>query len=122
MLTAKELRLGNKVYSVYSPYGVEQGRGVVSVTLSILNDIPNKMSFRYEPLPLSIELLESLGFINATIRNNPRNSTWVLGDIHLWADNKGNIAYKGQFNTTFIKHLHHLQNLYFALTGKELDI
>lgn len=43
---------------------------------------------------------------------------WEDKKIMLWADYNGNIHY----DNLWVKWLHQLQNLYFALTGTELEI
>ena len=65
----------------------------------------------FKPIPLTEEWLERFGF-----HNNYRMEWW-----------KGEILYDSGFvskevpaHGTYVKHVHQLQNLYFALTGEEL--
>lgn len=68
-------------------------------------------------IPLTEEILLKCGFQKyaPSIFNEDR---YVLGFVSLIVTNSKDIL----FNGIHIKHLHQLQNLYFALTGKELHI
>lgn len=71
----------------------------------------------FNPIPLTPEILEKCGF--ETIGKPPFYSMRlpVNGlDELCWYSQDGFIRYLG------IKHLHQLQNLYFALTGNELEV
>ena len=78
-----------------------------------------------KPVPLTEEWLLKFGFETKKWRSQD-------GLIDLWIKGNGNIYFELQHNgdnyeydwTTIIevKYVHSLQNLYFALTGKELTI
>lgn len=76
--------------------------------------------YNIEPIPLTPELLQKAGF------------KWV-SSIYRWKHDCGyeiirhdfgfeNGLGNGSFRQPSLKHLHQLQNLYFALTGEELTI
>jgi hypothetical protein len=113
MIKANELRIGNWV-------NVQDQ----SVQLSFIDNEDNE---EFEPIPLTPEIVEKCGFVNKAV-----HEFWMSKQAtHLWA----NVAYSmtghvllkdtihsGSVRITNIKFLHQLQNLYFALTGEELEI
>jgi len=108
-MKANELRIGNLIYNV-------DRREPVEVTASILQDLTIWNSgVIYAPIPLTEEWLDKFGFV----KNNHRYSinNFVIANYGgVWgvdiSDDLG----------TNLKHVHQLQNLYFALTGEELTI
>ena len=65
----------------------------------------------YKPIPLNIEWLEFFGF-------KKNNMYWIDDtNIGFTFHKNGDIEWNQPKN---IKYVHELQNLYFALTGKEL--
>lgn len=88
----------------------------------------------YDPIPLSPEVLKDFGFeIEKTSRHEwPMHkisnveTVYEIGDIDGsdWfqvkeVNNDGSLVYNCSVKAN-LKHLHQLQNLYFALTGEEL--
>jgi hypothetical protein len=77
-----------------------------------------------DPIPLTSELLERCGF-NKGNKYGLRNFWDGPGDICLADIDKENAyrLYGSEWTIgQNIKYLHHLQNLYYALTGEELQI
>src|SRR5690606_30786472 len=74
----------------------------------------------YEPIPLTPEWLERLGF-----KKNETKDWWpcyVLDDYNIYFDN-GDILMDGDYiPTARIEYVHQFQNLYSILTGEELEI
>jgi hypothetical protein len=76
-----------------------------------------------EPIPLTEEWLVKFGF------DKVADNTWLLGDGFYIDLKKGHITevfvywvdVNSRNNFIVIKHVHSLQNLYFALTGEELN-
>ena len=117
MMKTSELRIGNWVD--------QPNEGVTKVT-SILNDLQIKTETGYvdkycRSIPLTEEWLVRFGF------EKPAHS-WCGDKFHLsnwdkypdcWcvALNKNNAILVDK-----LKHVHQLQNLYFALTGEELEL
>ena len=104
-MDAKELRIGN--YILF---------GVINEPIKITGGIDEKNTTiqMAKPIPLTEEWLLKFGFSKYGRLNTNDNfkliydydlSTFYLDDIGLE-----------------LKHVHQLQNLYFALTGKELTI
>lgn len=113
-MKATELRIGNWVH--YNSFD-----GVVCS--SDLFDI-DKGIIKAKPIPLTEEWLERFGF------RLPAHS-WIGDKFHLSEYGKGSkypnggiwvvAMNKNNAIITEIKYVHSLQNLYFALTGEELN-
>jgi len=117
MINANELRIGNWV--------------LIESHITTVNHIMGDEDY-FLPIPLTPEILEKCGFV----KNKVQNDCIELGgiDFHLelmWG--KENYYYpmltqtpQGcEERTVFlnrINSLHQLQNLYFALTGQELEV
>lgn len=115
-----ELRIGN---------WVEQPNNGVTRVTAILNDLQIKTETGYidkycRPIPLTEEWLLNFGFRLGGDRFDKEASNglfriWSLGLIHETyhtnriGDDMGDME---------LKHVHQLQNLYFALTGEELTL
>lgn len=102
-MKANELRLGNYVYDNLG--GVLKIKGIsLDSTLSHI-----------KPIPLTEEWLVKFGFIS-----NPYEDRYEKGLIHVECDKTKGATYLWINNMPHIKHIHQLQNLYFAITGEEL--
>jgi hypothetical protein len=104
-----ELRIGNKIYY----------NGKVS-TIDLMDFVLIKESDEeqlryYKPIPLTEDILIKAGFerINNKYRFK-KGWHWItIDNCSLYINDK---------QIVLIDYLHQLQNLYFALTGEELDI
>jgi len=118
-MKAEELRIGNYAMFNYKIQGFEQ-------ILICFNDFKNGLENNfelYQPIPLTEEWIIKLGFS-------------YLADAQYWIDFKNMMfnwdkevglylyiqTQEDSIDLTHIKHVHQLQNLYFALTGEELTI
>lgn len=112
MIKANELRIGNWVDTVYNvPYiKITEIKEVV-----ICGENCKCMSYgSLKPIPLTEEILLKCGF-------EKQGGFWfVKGDIKIEITlSRGYFRYAGFVR---LKYLHQLQNLYFALTGQELEV
>lgn len=119
-MRAKELRIGNIVLYQGKPKKIvgitEEHPDIDYLTLDYLDwgDI--------EPIPLTEELLLGCGFEKYGGENLYHNQLNKLEAYkHPMKDGYG-IGLSGCYTLPHIKHLHQLQNLYFTLTGKELEV
>ncbi len=112
-MKAESLRIGNYTDIDGLVYKIEHS----DISLIFINEDHN-----YKPIPLTEEWLLKFGFDKeemtdgySFIHNTPK----TVIDFMYCKINKG-----FQFNNDdiYIKHVHQLQNLYFALTGKELTL
>lgn len=139
MIDARELRIGNIVYVDNEKYhpklkniplevsGISECIGLdnektYSIGLKHINHNPNTYYETYsqfikfiKPVELTEDLLLKCGFVKKDnycfyyngIRLIPIRDLYLRGNFPIRAD---------------IKYLHQLQNLYYALTGQELEI
>lgn len=74
----------------------------------------------YIPIPLTEEWLRSFGFVNGTTE---KLKEVTHASIQYSAIEKMYHLYLGHHSlSVYLKYVHQLQNLYFALTGEELTI
>lgn len=132
MIKANELRLGN-----YFKLGVKYV-DLKSFTRTDIYPIETTIYVGYndrlknhpiafgelEPIPLTEEILLKCGFVTRYPNVNDKYFEFEEFIINSFSRGK---AFKLNINCAIytdleIKHLHQLQNLYFALTNKELEI
>lgn len=121
MIKANELRIGNKV-KMKVPTSVDNEWFETTIEAADLLGIERGDNL-IEGIPLTPEILEKCGFEKKT------GSAPGIGDFY-WHDNgifetirvHGDIIKLEGIDSIPVKHLHQLQNLYFALTGEELEI
>lgn len=105
-----ELRIGNWVQIDDLP--PEQ------ITLDVfatLKQVPATIS-KFNPITLTPEILEKCGFYSDDSMNDYR-----LGDFRIaFHIHDGVVEWRRERLFEYIPPLHQIQNLYFALTGKEL--
>jgi len=76
-----------------------------------------------EPIPLTEEWLDKLGFEKCYDKELPYQNAYRNGDLLLSQD--FTMSYCAEYMETFgepLTHVHQLQNLYHALTNEELTI
>jgi hypothetical protein len=109
-MKAEELRIGN--YLLHDGYFIKSYS--VDGFINVIKNIDN-----YEPIPLTEEWLLKFG-LNSSDYITLDKEECILIDIHqntVWIGNKKAFQYAVG---VYIKHVHQLQNLYYALTQKEL--
>lgn len=112
-LKASDLRIGNLVID---------GREVVNVNSRMIGML-EKDEADFDPIPLTKERLLKFGFKHGN--NSPDGSAIGKGGVYLGCMHGGRFCFNAESSTNkavYIKYIHQLQNLYFALTGEELDI
>ena len=128
MILENELRIGNWVklnkyfYRVYS---------VDPLAIKLIDKDKITISGYYvdgiKPIPLTEEILLKCGF------TQDADGSFQKNDVSIFLDNRFKTNLYLQTNDSDrkfswfgyeckVNHLHHLQNLYFALTGEELKI
>ncbi|HEY4288258.1 MAG TPA: hypothetical protein VGN00_14235 [Puia sp.] len=126
MIKASELRIGNLI---------EGKRGeVLTVSGSMIDLLSRKdgdprgtVDERVEPIPLTEEWLERIGFIKGTAMTDRKvfyssGSHSVIHSVNLSGSVMIHRAGDKMVLDSHIEYVHQLQNLYFALTGEELTI
>jgi hypothetical protein len=98
MIQANELRVGNWVLWNGAVDTVEDGQQIDELV--------------FDPIPLTPEILEKIDW-NGYVKLNI-GSYFKIDDV-------GHLYYRSDYTGINIDYLHQLQNLYFALTGTELN-
>ena len=116
-MKSEELRIGNYVYSGIFSNKVIEVYPMFFVQLSKIEDKEHNI----KPIPLTEEWLLKFGFK----RTNKYDFELIKNDFHFYTSSdffngNGFICFN-EFDIK-IKYIHELQNLYFALTNKELII
>lgn len=119
MIQAKELRIGN-----WMKHSGGQFVQVTDIQFNPTHDgINSQSSVHFDPIPLTPQLLEKTGFAHR-LGDYPG---WYIGVDNGWWMRiwYGPAGFKYSINdvkSIDVNHLHQLQNLYFALTGKEIVV
>jgi hypothetical protein len=128
MIKANELRIGNWVYDPFSKSFIQ----VVNITETGINEgWDGSMDMGYvlsqqaigeediEPIPLTPEILEKAdcSYIGIDDWYSNFEPTWIMRN----EDDGFTLIIEGK-EFRKIKYVHEYQNLYFALTGSELEI
>lgn len=126
MIKANELRLGNWVYSLFIAH---EPKKIPTQIISITGDNTDGQYDEMEPIPITPEILEKCGFEYFAWPDFLEFTHYIKDDFILRETDSG----YSFFNTSkcngadrqhlvIIQYLHKLQNLYFALTGEELEV
>jgi hypothetical protein len=145
-MRVSELRIGNLVNGIYADnYGhlkIDEKETICKVTtldISDLSDYPIYVESdegiehfdEFEGIPITEEWLFKFGFhlrdgFSNTFKLNLEKHQYDCSEI-TYSEKEGLLRFsngkeKGTTLIPHIKHVHQLQNLYFALTGEELTI
>ena len=115
-MKATELRIGNWVKLSSLTDGTESD---IEVGAFHFNEIGRTVKYQYKPIPLSKEWLERFGF-----NFDVNSGLYKKSGFEVEVFNIGVEFYLGEYGSwfLFVEHVHQLQNLYFALTGEELEL
>jgi hypothetical protein len=116
VLQPQELRIGN---------WVSNGERNYTVDVNMLYDIATNENFPIYPIPLTPEILEACGFENRKIKIDDFTTLEFKFNsffVFLCQDNAGIGCENVSISLDEVKHLHQLQNLFYALTQTELQI
>ena len=129
MIKANELRVGNIVSAPVLPRSENKCYHVITnigdnyaCMINLPDGFSQLMPFEdIEPIPLTGEILWKCGFFN-----DGSYFSIKIGECYLTIDKydfSWTIGISYEANGTFlkIKYLHQLQNLYFAMSGEELN-
>ena len=123
-MTATELRLGNLALNSSNESVI-----VLEISKTLVKTTPDDLHLISElkPIPLTEEMLLKCGF---EINGKYYRSKYIQDSFKLIYDFNQRVLYfkyKGEFRPMIqipraIESLHELQNLYYALTGEELEV
>jgi hypothetical protein len=117
-MKANELRIGNVVNR--HKFEGDVVHVIDSKDIYIIeNSDPKSVLYvkNYSPIPLTEEWLLRLGFVS-----NPYQDRYEYGDIDIECDKTKGETILWASGAPHIKYVHQVQNLIFALTGKELTL
>jgi len=132
MIQIQDLRIGNLV--MYNDQNHEPSPTPIKVGISdLILIIEDTKECVYAPIPLTEEILLKAGFEFWCDELGIKCFYKIYGIEYFCVATNGfyqlrsglkdsDAAWRLGNNYPFIKHLHQLQNLYFALTGEELKI
>jgi len=110
-MKATELRIGNWVHDVVGDFQIN-GHQI---------DMLERRVVTYKPIPLTEEWLIKFGFeLEGYYKKYPLYSVMQHDESELICI--GSINDSGNICCSNVKYVHQLQNLYFSLTGKELEL
>lgn len=131
-MEARELRIGNLIRQVDYVTGETicirtvtsiNKEGYLNVKSKGIENIKSQLLKSFEPIPLTEEILLKCGFDKYSDHSN--EITYLSKDSGYFIQVYDNSVYFGLNYEDYrkeVKYLHQLQNLYFALTGQELEI
>lgn len=132
MIQANELRIKNLVYDKDNNVREICGIQYPYTHLTSLRSPVLAQSVQFneiEPINLTEDILLMAGFEKATGKRGDYFFHKVFNGFRLWIDNitpNYNVGRKSDAKTYWvaggIKSLHQLQNIFYALTGKELEV
>jgi hypothetical protein len=106
-----ELRIGNYVYAFKTIWQID------NTYFCNLEQIET-----YNFIPLTEEWLLKFGFEKVEDINKDTYPDYKIKGMLIHSNVHGNYVLGNYSPICFIKYVHQLQNLYFALTGEELEI
>ena len=121
MIKANELRSGNLVQgkSLSIPRLQIINDGVTRITAYGIHVIESEQYTNYKPIPLTEEWLIKCGFkFQNILKKAYQRNLYLYKGFGIYEVKPKEFFYK----EIQIKYVHQLQNLYFALTGDELEI
>jgi hypothetical protein len=125
MLQANELRIGNYFIDTIGAYAnpntIQQVESIDNNGVNTWQDMSASGCCPFDkmkPIPLTPEILEKCGFKKR--RGGAYGIIWHKERIDIIKDEDK--LYYRQFQRLPIRYLHQLQNLYYALTGEELEV
>lgn len=118
MIKAEELRVGNLVMWYGKPFVVDADfiRRAELVDWQENDGTP----CHPDPIPLTSEILEACGTLKGRCFYVKKDGEVVR--FVMWNNHFGEYWYNNGNNEVYIKYLHQLQNLYYALTVSELQV
>jgi hypothetical protein len=126
MITANELRYGNKLLFIIDDVvtfkNITEFREDGIYWIKTVEPKIEAKSFHFKPIPLTEEWLLKLGLEKIGIWTFSLNLAGNLDLIYYLGEKGWSIGLKSYSDFSNLKYVHQLQNLYFALTGKELTI
>lgn len=110
-MKSSELRLGNLILFRGNLICLDTNYELFKSLVDISRD-----DKRYKPIPLTEEWLLKFGFV----KKNGYGLVFLFGNLFYSVETKEYFMFQYHDLRIKIKHVHQLQNIYFALTSEEL--
>lgn len=126
-MKSTELRIGNFIYYSQSPES-DQPYDVFKTNLNDIHSLQlqESMDLRYAPIPLTEQWFEKFGGIKSEDYDDCYTISGMRWTYNFFKnDNYGDDPYwtcEQVIGITHIEYVHQLQNLFFALSGEELEL
>ena len=115
VLKANDLRIGNLIF--YETVDLNTGENVLEIVEATANDIKTQeLKSIFSPIPLTEDWLLKFDFYVSDVFGQKQ---YFLSGITIYV-NDGKFQHSGYDRQ--IKYVHEIQNLYFALTQREITV
>lgn len=144
MIKASELRIGNWImllgvdYQHDNKFPDPEGNEPIQVTVDVLKEV-ERSEADYGPIPITQELLKKCGFrkdegfdfpdlgmqyiLDLPVKGECRNEIFFFFSAPGLKDvSFGEYTVNSAHGSNNIYHLHQLQNLFYCITGQELEL
>ena len=126
MIQTKELRIGNNIEfdgEIITVTGISKNKITYNPSKVLKYEINAK---HFDPIPLTEEILLKFGFEDQEFSDEDGNKIYMLHHKKFYLTSDESCMFSEVFLPIYsndcvsVKYVHQLQNLYLALTGKEL--
>jgi hypothetical protein len=117
-MKANELRIGNW----YNEFGISKKATAGFIQKFAHIESINKTAIDVSPIPLTPEILEKAGFVKGLSSAIHRRQDYQMERFGIICICNSENQFFVNGRLVVLKYVHQLQNLYFALTGEELNI
>lgn len=133
MIQANELRMGNLISHPHHENCIVSKIYRDSISVIIHDNVYTFSNRLLSPIPLTEEILIKFGFQQSKGKYGPSfhimedNGFVVMFTVEHWTDTEENSKWKNHWHVfgllkgNKMKYVHQLQNLFFVLTGEELQ-
>lgn len=125
-MNARELRIGNLInYRIQDNLDEKKDWFEVSeIDATDLAVLENNIDYDYQPIPLTEEWLVRFGFELQPMKHDLREWYFIEDGKFSMNNARGFWSHSPIYleDVIGIKYIHQLQNLFYALTGKELEL
>ena len=119
-MNTKNLRLGNFIKTKLCTNNIQKITGIFEFSINTI-DAENIDIFSFEPIPLTKEWLERFGFETTAWDCNTTHRLMIGKNDYCIVISSNGFCEVGDAIVMNMDYVHQIQNLYFGLTGNELQ-